>query len=441
MPIIRILAQRFARLAAVGAVALTIGPIHATAASDGALDLAAALLFPDDVANAGFDDYGFANSHANSAEALASFAAADSDDPAAASRAIFDSGIESLYGLSLHPFQQPGASGVVQGVIIYSQIASYSDEDHAAEAFSTIEAGSGSLETTNDLPDPPDLGNESAVTEWTSDVPPGTGGSASLGFDVRFRIGRLTAMATVIGVQEDVDRAQAEELARLLAGKIEALLDGAKLDGFPAPGLSSALPRYEGESFYDTRADYQVYGGESVPNAYHLDISDNLQTSADNYGMIAQFYIGTQIIPSDASSDAHPFLIVRAARFSQASGATRYIEETVASLLNNPTPYDRVEQIPADETPTYGDFTSGYFYTYSVPDLGPSDGVAILFQQGRIVYELELEGVTAPDMTVVDAVVQDILDCAQERCETAVNEPDALTEYIDEQELLGKKSG
>ena len=288
---------------------------------------------------------------------------------------------EELLTLTRRPFQQPGASGLVQGVIIYSQIASYSDADHAAGGFSTIESASGVLETTTELPNPPALGDESTITEWTSEDPDGADGSPSHGFDVHFRIGRLTAMATVIGVQEEVDRAQAEELAGLLEKKMEALLDGAKVNGYRAPALSTALPRYEGESFYDTRADYQVYGGESMPNAYHLDISDNLQTSADTYGMIAQFYIGTQIIPTDASSDSHPFLIVRAARFSQASGATRYIDETVATLIDNPVPYDRVDPIAADDMPSYGDYTSGYSYTYSVPDLGPSDGVGVLFPE------------------------------------------------------------
>jgi hypothetical protein len=134
--------------------------------------------------------------------------------------------------------------------------------------------------------------------------------------------------------------------------------------------------------------------------------------------MVAQFSLCTQLAAELNAQNRGHFMTARATHFQESTAASRYLNETISELEKNPSPYDTVEVLSARDVAHCGDRTSAYAYTYAMGDYDASNGVAVLIQKGSIVYEFEVEGTEAPEMTAVNAAIEDLFNCVQEGSET-----------------------
>ncbi len=134
--------------------------------------------------------------------------------------------------------------------------------------------------------------------------------------------------------------------------------------------------------------------------------------------MVAQFSLCTQLTAELNAQNPGHFLTARATHFLMSNAASRYIDETISELEMNPSPYDTVEVHSVHGVAHRGDRTATYAYTYAMSDFDASSGVAVLIQEGSIVYEFEVEGPEAPEMATVNAAIEHLLNCVQEGSET-----------------------
>jgi len=160
------------------------------------------------------------------------------------------------------------------------------------------------------------------------------------------------------------------------------------------------------------------------PAQAFLEVSERPQEQAneDDAGwlrsaMVAQYSLCTQLAAELNAQDPSHLMTARATHFLESSNASRYIDETIAELEMNPSPYDTVEVLSARVVTLRGDKASAYAYTYAMSDYVASSGIAVLIQEGSAVYEFEVEGTEAPEMATVNAVIEEILDCVQEGSE------------------------
>ncbi len=130
--------------------------------------------------------------------------------------------------------------------------------------------------------------------------------------------------------------------------------------------------------------------------------------------MIAQYSLCTQLAAELNAQNPSHLMTARATHFLESSGATRYIDETIAELETNPSPYDTVELLASCDFAYRGDRASAYSYAYAMGEYGMSSGIAVLIQDGSAVYEFEVEGTEAPGIGRVNAVIEEILNCVQE---------------------------
>lgn len=147
--------------------------------------------------------------------------------------------------------------------------------------------------------------------------------------------------------------------------------------------------------------------------------------------MVAQYSLCTELAAERNTQDPSHLMTARATHFLETSDASRYIEETIAELELNPSPYDTVEVLSSRDFTFRGDLVSAYAYTYAMSDYVASSGIAVLIQRASTVYEFEVEGSEAPGMATVHAAIEEILDCVQEGSETADVASIGLTGYVE----------
>lgn len=430
MPVIHTLAQRFARLAAVGAIATMLIPMGASAqpVAD-PLDLPITLLQPGDVAPAGFDDYGLVMGWTANNEDLAwDMVNRQGYDEAEARQEIEDSGMGTIYFQSLHPIAEP-SDGELVGIAIETSITAFSDADHAEAGLDFMRLA----EKEDMVADPPTIGDYAEMSE--SDYAAGEMSELPLNaVDVVMRFDHVVARFSLLGYDSDADQADAVALARIFGNKIEAMMDGDKVGSAYAPELSLMVPTYFNEVACVCRMQYTVVGGEVLPLSYLHGAQVDLEARAEDYGMSSQFYQLVRLAGDGASGGADPSMYVRVSKFATASDAARYVADSPewvdGGFLNTETPYTNVAEASAADQIDGGD--SAVTLSYENVSFNGDDmhGLIALVQDGRYVYEISIDGYTAPSGSVLQTMVDQLLGCAGGSCTGITDIPDELMAYF-----------
>jgi hypothetical protein len=181
-------------------------------------------------------------------------------------------------------------------------------------------------------------------------------------------------------------------------------------------------------------ADTQTMKVEPAPIIPEASSRPQEQAAGSDAGwlrsaMVAQYSLCTQLAAELNAQNPSHYMTARATHFLESSDASRYIEETIAELEANPSPYDTVEVFSSRDFTFRGDKAAVYAYTYAMGDYVASSGIALLIQKASTVYEFEVEGSEAPGMATVNAAIEEILNCVQEGSETADVASIRLTKY------------
>ena len=434
---------RMLRLAAIGAFALTMVPLHGASAQESLpLDLPAALLTPADVADAGFGEYGVSGGWYISPEDRVHRLLADDWVRGEAEAAVEESGVGMEYRSLLYEVSDVPHDTNDQGIVIQSTLVEYDTPDQASEGFAAFEDETG-VDGAEDLSDPPAIGDETEVTEFIFPADNPMSALPVHEIDVSFRIGAVTAIVAVAGFDETVDRDAAEQLAKRLVENVVSLVEDGKVNGARTANLSDAAPMFITDKLCVCRAMYTIQQGNVAPYAFAIEESDALQTIATDYGITAQFLTTAKYGTLDATNAS---LVTRVTRFSSANDAERYVEDA-ESWADDPsltvTLGDEVDAIAfAENARAFSITTNGETFANTAGGLDVTlHGTRVLVQDGRIVYEFDLYGSIAPEDDVVAAAVAAALSCQERACIDSAEPPAELMSYFDEQELLDQKSG
>src|SRR5215203_5697497 len=395
---------RVLRLAAIGAFALTMIPLYVASAEETLpLDLPIALLQPADVASAGYDDYGLVMGWTASTEDLAyDMVNRQGYDEADAQRGVEESGIGTIFFQSLHPIATP-ADGPLTGIAIETSITAFTDTEHAEDGIDYMRLA----EEEAMVADPPSFGDYTEMSE--TDYPVGEVSELPLHeIDVVMRFDNIVARFSLLGYDTEVEQADGAALAEVFGDKVDALINGETIGAVYAPELSLMVPTYFDEGACVCRMQYTVVGGEAVALSYLHDAQRDLQARADEYGMTSQFYQLVRFAGDGGNGGTDPSMYVRVSKFAQADDAARYVAEAPewvdGGYLNTETPYTNVEELDAADQIAAGD--SSMTLTYDNVSFNGDDlhGLIAVVQDGRYVYEISLDGFTAPDTDLLQAM-------------------------------------
>jgi hypothetical protein len=424
-------AGRLARVATLGLFSLTLVPAGiGQAAAERPVDFGAALLMPADVAQFGFEDYGIdSGRYMTVAQMLAEGSNYDPTD-----EDIDALGMESVHNLMVHPIggieEHPGPD-----ITIVSFIYVYEDEDHADEAFDFLEDESDDP-TATDLEDAPELGDESELTETIAEFQDGGETYDLHALDFSFRIGRVTAIVSVNGWNDEVDRDTVEEMAAFFEEKLIGVMEDGRVDGERTPGLDSIAPRYDSEDLIPSRSHYCVLNGEALINAYNPDAQESLQEWADDYGVVADYCSLTKVmLPS--TDGAYLLLNTQPTRFARSEDAARFVSEEDEYAQDQESGYDNLEIIDLEPEDLPFDADSVLAMTYTRDFNGEEMTVTDLFvQQGRLVVEVRINGYSEPDLDMLIDVMADAFGCSDSACYQTLEAPDSLLDFQAEQDEL-----
>ena len=430
MPSLHAFKRKALGVAAVGAIAAMLIPTGVPAQSvPEPLDLPITLLQPADVAGAGFDDYGLVMGWtANNEDLTYDMVNRQGYEEAEARQEVEDSGMGTIFFQSLHPIATP-ADGPLVGIAIETSITAFTDTEHAEDGIDFMRLGT---EEEMDA-DPPSIGDyaEMGVLEF----PAGAVSELPLHeIDVVMRFDHVVARFSLLGYDTEVEEADAVALAEVYGEKVDALMNGEKIGATRAPELSLMVPTYFDEAACVCRMQYTVVGGEALPLSYLHDAQLDLQARATEYGMASQFYQLVRYAGDGASGGTDPSMYVRISKFSQADDAARYVAEAPewvdGGYLNTETPYTNVEELDAADQIAAGDSSMTLSYenvSFNGDDL---QGLIAVVQDGRYVYEISIDGFTAPDTELVQAMADQLLGCADGSCTAVTEIPAELMNYF-----------
>jgi hypothetical protein len=433
---------RMLRFAAIGAVALTMVPLHGASAQESSpLDLPAALLTPADVADAGFGDYGVSGGWYISPEDRVHRLLQADWERGEAETAVEESGVGMEYRSLLYEISDVPHDTSDRGIVIQSTLVEYDSADQASEGFAAFEDETG-VDGAEDLSDPPAIGDETEVTEFIFPADNSMSALPVHEIDVSFRIGNVTAIVAVAGFDETVDRASAEQLAQRLVENVISLVEDGKVNGARTANLTAAAPMFTTDKLCVCRAMYTIQQGDVAPYAFSIDESDAIQSIATDYGITAQFLTTAKYGTLDATNAS---LVTRVTRFSSANDAARYVDEAESWADDSALTVTLGDEIDAtayaENARAFSITTSGETFANTLGLDVTMQGTRVLVQDGRIVYEFDLYGSIAPADDAVAAVVASTLSCQESACIDSAEPPAELTSYFDEQELLDQKSG
>lgn len=427
---------RVGRILLLGAFALSFTPsLDAIAQEPEPLDYPAALIYPEDAAQAGFEDYGMVMGWYSTPEEMIFAVVSQGGDEEQTRDDIESSGIRASYQMSLHPISEP-RDGELHGIAIESTVVQFDSAELASESLETlITAIPGEdYEVIDTLPE---LGDESLYVSYQMDageMSPQVENTVDLGI----RVGDVVGSVMLRGLGEDIeiDLDQAEQIAQILEEKLLGLVEGDLVGAAKAPNLSQVMPDYFNDVLCVCRIQYMIYGGEAVDLAYRADEMEARQALAENYDIQAQFY--TLLKPMTRNEpDNDPSVRIRVTRFNQASDAALYVEDAPVWMQDFPEqmkPFENVET--AIE---YGDldgYDSAIVLSYETEGDrtgAPLEGTALYVQEGRYVFEVSLDGHEAPDVDVLLDVVHQLEGCLEEACVTTDDVPPSVMDYFIEQ--------
>jgi hypothetical protein len=416
--------KRTSRIAAVGAVALTMLPAAAGAAAPEPVDLAAVLFMPADAAAIGYDEYGV---DLGGLFSMRQLVRQNLPDAEFTEEELEEYGIVAVSNLILDPIQGTYDEGD-PFTSFYSVATMYTDEDAAEVDFAAIRDDYASDDAYEVLDDDPGFGNDSLmVQEVYESEDDGTVTSVT----VALVVGNIEAEVSVIGYGTEVDEDVVLDAATVVEEKVASLLDTGEIDGVPAPNLSLSTPRYEGDELVTGRSEYAIYDGQAIVSAYDVDTAGVLQQRADEYGIVAQYVSSLEFRMGDELDEADPLLRPRVTSFASAADAEQYVENRAEDLAetSNLTNIDELD-VPAG---TYEDGAiTALTYDWS-DESGDYEITRVFVQDGEYVYDLSLTGFTAPDLDVVLSMLDDAVDCGQNGCVTTLEPPAELMRWFEEQ--------
>ena len=418
------------RIAAVGAIATMLIPMSASAQPAAEpFDLPITLLQPADVAQAGFDDYGLVMGWTANNENLAyDMINRQGYEEDVARQGVEDSGMGTIYFQSLHPIAEP-SDGQLVGIAIETSITAFSDTEHAEHGLDFMRrVGEDDL-----LPNPPSIGDYAEISE--TDYAAGEVSELPLNeVDVVMRFDNLVANFSLLGYDTDVEQTDAVALAQIFGDKIEAMMNGEKVGSAYAPELSLMAPTYFSLDACVCRMQYTVVGGEALPLSYLHDAQVDLQARATEYGMTSQFYQLVRFMGDGDKDGTDPSMYVRVSKFATANDAARYVDDSPewvdGGYLNTQTPYTNVAEADAADQIDGGDRAMTLSYDNESFNGDEMHGLIALVQDGRYVYEISIDGFTAPDGSVLQTMVDQLLGCADGSCTGVTEIPDELITYF-----------
>lgn len=436
----RSFASRIARILAVGAIALAATPQLSASAQtfEEPFDLPAALIYPQDAAEAGFEDYGLVMGWYATPDDMVLAAMDAGTEPEEARADIEESGIGTMYQLSLHPISEP-RDGELYGIAIESTVVQFETAELASESLETIMTAipGDDYEVVDEITE---LGDESLYVSYqmeAGELSPQVENTV----DVGVRIGDVIGAVSLRGIGDgiEIDMSQAHEIAEILAAKLENLVQGHGTGMEHVPDLSLIMPDYYNDVLCVCRIQYMIYGGEAIDLAYRADEMEARQGLAEDYGVRAQLY--ALIKPATRNEEERdPSLRVRVTRFDQRSDAAVYIEEAatwMSEFPEHPQPLT-VTEVVADygEVDGYDSSIALGYETVGSETGVPLEGVVMLVQDGRYVFEISLDGHEAPELDVLLDVVAQLEACMDEACVTSTDVPESVMDYfIDQAEL------
>jgi hypothetical protein len=418
-------------------------PLHGTSAQESLpLDLPAALLTPADVAAAGFGDYGVSGGWYISPEDRVYRLLQADWERGEAEVAVEESGVGMEYRSLLYEISDVPHDTNDPGIVIQSTLVEYDSADQASEGFAAFEDET-EVDGAEDLSNPPSIGDETEVTEFVFPADNSMSAQPVHEIDVSFRIGAVTAIVAVAGFDETVDRDAAEQLAVRLAENVVSLVEDGKINGARTPNLIHAAPVFINDELCICRAMYTIQQGEVAPYAFAIDESDAIQSIVTEYGITAQFLTTAKYGTLDATNAS---LVTRVTRFSSANDAERYVDEAESWAGEPALTVELDAEIDAsaiaENARAFSITTNGETFANTAGGLDVTlQGVRVLVQDGRIVYEFDLYGSNAPDDDVVATVVAATLSCQESACIASEEPPAKLTSYFDEQAQLDQRAG
>ena len=421
---------------AVCVIALTAVPAFPSAARvPEAPDYPAGLIFPDDAAQAGFDDYGLVMGWFLTYDDILLQMLNEGVDEDDAIEQLDETGVEITYQASLHPISEP-RDGQLHGIAIESTILQFVDEEHAEDNLDDIVTTYAS-DGYEELEDMPQFGDGSMSIAYDLDA-----GVASVQeehlIETAIRVGDVVGIVSLRGLGEgiEIDPDQAEQIAGVLEGKLIALMNGDLVGSAKAPNLSQMMPDYFNFALCVCRLQYTIYGGETVDMAYRADTQGALDGLVDDYNVQSQLF--ALIKPETEFDPANePSLRVKITRFAKSSDAASYVEEAPDWMQDFPEslqPFSNVETAI-----DYGD-VDGYeravvlsYETTGGLTGADLEGLVMLVQDGRYVYEVSLDGYVAPDLDALLDIVDQLEACSDGSCTREQQVTESLMNFFVEQ--------
>ncbi|CAN5628467.1 hypothetical protein BH09CHL1_BH09CHL1_12870 [soil metagenome] len=434
--------KRCIRLAAVAFMFATMAPGMRVSAetSPGELDLPAALLAPDDVAEVGFEDYGiWAGWSVSPEERIRELISPGLNEPEAREE-IEKYGIRMTYFQSLLPIDEQ-SSTVNEPTITIQTILQEFDLPVTARGGYDFAAEDPNYDGAEFIKDAQEYGDESFVVRF--DIAPGTDG---IEYPVHvtnavFRIENVVAIVILTGVDRDVEIEDLEALAAITEDNLLGVIEGEDVRGVPAPDLTHFVPQYDQNGMCVCRTLYAIYDGVARPFAMGPDETDALQTMADEYGIEAQYLTVFKPVEEVLSGVA---MIVRVNEFGSDSAAEDYVQDAVDWIEWGSNRYTDTEAIEAEGLERVGDSYAAFTFATEGEEIHASTsgeidefaGIKVLVQIDTVVYEIDLFGVEAPEIETLEAMANDLIDCSTGGCNVWAGFPEEVEEYLVEQAEL-----
>lgn len=434
--------KRCVRLAAIAFMFVTMTPVVGVSAetSSGELDLPAALLAPDDVAEVGFEDYGiWAGWSVSAEERIRELISPGLDGPEAREE-IERSGIRMTYFQSLLPIDEQSDT-VYEPTITIQTILDEFDSPSAARNGYDLAAKNPEYEGAEFIEDAQEFGDESLVVRFELEP-----GSEGVDYPVQvtnvvFRIENVVAVVILTGVDRDVETEDLLALAEIAENNLLGVIEGEDVRGVPAPDLTHFVPQYDQKGMCVCRTLYAIYDGVARPFAMGADETDALQTMADEYGIEAQYL--TVIKPTEEVLSGVA-MIVRVNEFGNDSAAEDYVQDAVDWIEWGSNQYTDTEEIDAEGLERVGDAYAAFSFVTEGEEIhastsGETDefaGIKVLVQVDTVVYEIDLYGVEAPEIETLEVMANDLIDCSTGGCNAWVGFPAQVEEYLTEQAAL-----
>jgi hypothetical protein len=387
-------------------------PVAAQPAAPRSLDLAALVLTPADIGEAGFvHDGAFVQPLGEWAENLAAYRGSR---PADVEQELTADGWVGKY---VSTERQPTAGNPALFVAAVStSITEFRDAAGAARAFAFTEDESG-VASARDLPMARTIGDRSEVT-LDSGVS-GVSGQRFVSLDLAFQFGKYTAGVPLYRY-ERLGAAAATPAATPVAGpdvatveRLAAIVADRLADPGELPGLSLHIQRLGGDDRNYTTYDDAYYrlAGRDVPLLGEQASGATARTAS--YGRATSVYQLWQGV--DAASADGLLYAATLFRFATPEDAAAWVGDAPRELAQNPA-YRGLT--PLADGPEVGDRSATFSFRPGGPD-SPVAGTMLVAQVGDTVLRVQLAPMGTRDMetrAAVESLARQQAGCLSEAC-------------------------